>query len=471
LKNLLSTIYKKDVNNLYFIGIGGSSMSGLAEMAIKQGFTVMGSDGKSSPGTEKLKKLGAIVHIGQKCENITEDIDVIIYSAAIHGDNPERIRASELAIPQVERSSYLGLLSRVFKKTIGVSGTHGKTTTSSMLAALLHNANFDPSVSIGGNVAEIGGNACLGKSDYFVIESCEFVDSFLKTQHYIGIITNIEEDHLDYFTGGLPQIKASFHKFAQILPEDGLMIAWGDSKAVLEVVKDLKCPVITYGLEPSIDWTARNIIYDTSGNPEFDAYFKKSFYGHFKLTIPGQHNVLNALSVIACSHFLKIKPEATIKSLSTFMGAKRRFELRGTVDDIHVYTDYAHHPTELKVVIDAALNHQHNHLWIVFQPHSYSRTHFLYNDMVDSFAKAEKIILNDIYSDRETNEWNIYSEDLAKNIKAKYHIPTIVLSEFETITKYLTDNLQSGDLVLVIGAGTINKVADMLVDRLKLLKN
>lgn len=467
MKEFLQKTYNRPIEKIFFIGIGGSSMSGLAGIALDQGFAVEGSDMIESAYTGKLKERGVTIHIGHAYDNIPEDTDMVVYSAAIHADNPDMVRAKDLNLPIVERSDYLGLLSNIFEKTIGIAGTHGKTTTSSMIAALLHYADFDPSVSIGGKVPEIGGNACLGHSEYFVIESCEFVDSFLKTKHSIGIITNIEEDHLDYFTGGLPQIKESFHKFGMILPSTGLMVAWGDSQDVLDVVEGLACPVVTYGLSEANDWVAKNIAYDDNGNPAFDAYFHSEFYGHFSLQIPGQHNVLNALACIAVSQFLGIG-EATVQTaLDSFHGAKRRFEFRGEVNGINVYEDYAHHPTELKVTINACLNHRHNKLWVVFQPHTYSRTYFLFDEFVDAFEGADEIILNDIYSDREANDWDIFSEDLAKRIKQKHQIPTIVLTEFDRIVKYLTDNLDEGDLVLVAGSQTINRAAYMLVDALK----
>lgn len=467
MKDILQKKFNRPINKIFFIGIGGSSMSGLAGMALDQGFVVEGSDMIGSSYTDKLKERNVVIHIGHNYNNISEDVDMVVFSAAIHNDNPDMVRAKDLKLPTVERSDYLGLLSLAFGKTIGVAGTHGKTTTSSMIAALLHYADFDPSVSIGGKLAEIGGNACLGNSDYFVIESCEYVDSFLKTAHFIGVITNIEEDHLDYFTDGLPQIKESFHKFGMILPPEGLMIAWGDSENVLDTVKDLRCPVTTYGINLKNDWTARNIDYDTFGNPSFDTYYQNEFFGRFDLKIPGEHNVLNSLACIACGAFLKIDVATIQKALDHFNGAKRRFEFRGEVNGINVYEDYAHHPTELKVVIDACLNHEHKKLWVVFQPHTYSRTYFLFDEFVDAFEKADFIILNDIYSDREDNDWNIYSEDLAKRIKEKFNIPTIVMSDFNMIVKHLTDNLETDDLVLVAGSQTINKVAYELVDKLK----
>ena len=321
MKKHLSEKYGHPVETVYFIGIGGSSMSGLAKIALEQGFHVEGSDQVNSKYTELLSSRGAVVHIGQKAENIHDGIDLVVYTAAIHPDNPEMVAAGALGIPKVERADYLGLLSEIFPKTIGVAGTHGKTTTSSMIATILHCADLDPSVSIGGNIPVFGGNAALGQSNYFVIESCEYVDSFLKTSHNIGIITNIEEDHLDYFKGGLEQIKHSFHKFGEIIPPDGLMIAWGDSQDVLDAVKDLKCQVVTYGLSDKNDWVAKNIAYDSNGNPAFDAYHGGTFAGHYQLRVPGQHNVLNALACIACADYLGVGTEAIEKALDQFSGA------------------------------------------------------------------------------------------------------------------------------------------------------
>ena len=471
MKSQLEKKFNQPINKLFFIGIGGSSMSGLASMALSQGFTIEGSDMVTSSYVEKLESMGVKVHIGHNYENIPTDTDCVVYSAAIHEDNPDMIKATDLNIPKIERSNFLGLFSNIFDKTIAVSGTHGKTTTSSMIACLLHYADLKPSLSIGGKLDEFGGNALIDSKDYFVVEACEYVDSFLTTSHSIGVITNIEEDHLDYFKDGLPQIKESFHKFGKILPADGLMIAYGDSPDVLDVVKKLACPVVTYGLSAENDWHPENIQYDTVGKPTFDVYKGTTFYGHYELNIPGQHNVLNSLAAIICGDFLGIPVETSIPAMARFHGAKRRFEFRGEVNGINVYEDYAHHPTELKVVIDAALNYEHNKLWVVFQPHTYSRTYFFFDDFVDAFAKADFVILNDIYSDREGNDWNIYSEDLQKAIEEKYHIPTVTISAFSDIIDYLTSHLTKNDLVLVAGSQTINHVAFDLIDKLKEIHN
>ncbi len=469
MKELLNKEFGRDINNIYFIGIGGSSMSGIAHITKDQGFKVWGSDDHISNFTKQLEKYNIPILKNQKAEHITDDIDLIVYTAAIHEDNPEIIRAKELGIPLIERSDYLGLLSRVFNTTIGVAGTHGKTTTSSMIAHILEKGELQPTVSIGAYLDSLGSNAQLGNSEYFIVESCEFVDSFLKTQHEIGVITNIEKDHLDYFKGGLKQIKDSFHEFGMIIPKTGLMVACGDEKNVREVTEGLRCPVIYYGLdEEYCSWVAKNIVYNDYGNPTYDVYQDGNYYGTFSLEVPGAHNIKNSLAAIIIGNYVGLDEETIAKALKNFKGAARRFQFDGVVNEIHVYEDYAHHPTEIAVTIDSALNHKHNNFWIVFQPHSYSRTKDLFDDFVDSFERADKLILNDIYSDREDNkDYHIYSEDLAKIIKEKYNIPTIVMKEFDSIVDFMSNNLEKGDLVLVVGAGNITDVAGLLVKRLK----
>ncbi len=467
MKEFLKAKYDQPIETIYFIGIGGSSLSGLAEMAIGQGFHVEGSDINVSDYTKKLQKLGAIVHKGHHRDNIHSGIDLVVYSAAIHEDNPERQQAKALGIPEIERSYYLGLLSAVFPQTIGVAGTHGKTTTSSMIGTALMAAGFDPSISIGSTIEAVKSNARLGKSDYFIVESCEYVDSFLHTDHQVAVITNIEEEHLDYFTEGLSQIQASFKKFASIVPDSGLIIAWGDSRNVLDALEGLSAPIWTYGFNADNKWRADDITFDDQGNPMFNVYKDSRLYGSFTVQVPGNHNVLNALACIACCDYYNVPLAIVQQSLKSFKGAKRRFQFCGEVDGINIYEDYAHHPTELKVVIEACRNHKHRKLWVVFQPYIYSRTYYLLDGFVESLAQADFLILNDISSDREENKWNIYSEDIAKRVKAEHATPTVVFSEFDTIVKFLADNLKSGDLVLVAGAYNINQVAYRLTEVLK----
>ncbi len=458
----------KDIKKIYFIGIGGTSMSGLALMSKINGFEVLGSDMRPCSYTEKLEKKGIRVNIGHKKEYISEDIDLIVYSAAITNENEERARAREMGIKEVERSVFLGWLTEYYKKTIGVSGTHGKTTTSSLMSLLFLNASLDPSISIGGTLSQIEGNSRVGKSEHFVIEACEFVDSFLNGSYFAGTIQNIEEDHLDYFTGGLKQIKESFTKFARLIPNDGILVVNGDDENVLSILDGLTCNIYKVGIyNEENDFIAKNITYDNLGKPSFDVYKQGEFYYNFSLSIPGEHNIMNALSVIGCGDFFEIDKEVMKKSLLEFTGAKRRFQVAGEVNNIKVVEDYAHHPTELKVTIDACKNYPHNKLFVIFQPHTYSRTFLLLDEFIEALKRADEVILNDIYSDREANKWNIYSEDITKIVKEKYGIKSIVISEFEDITSYITNNAKSGDFILVAGSQSINLVAYDIVKSLE----
>lgn len=460
----------KDLNGIkkiYFIGIGGTSMSGLASISLHNGFEVEGSDMRPCMYTDKLEALGVKIHYGHSADNVPKDADLVVYTAAIHLDNIEMVTADSYGIPIIERSFFLGLLSRLYADTIAISGTHGKTTTSSLTALMLLNAGMDPSISVGGTIKQINANSRVGKSEHFVIEACEFVDSFLHTQHKIGVILNIDRDHLDYFTGGIDQITESFSRFAQILPEDGFLAANGDDEHVRTILPHLHTNVETFGLGEDNYWRAVNIAYDEQGRPSFDVLKDGEFFNRFSLCIPGQHNVMNSLSVIAIGNRLGISNEVIQKTFNEFNGAKRRFEFKGEEKGIKVFEDYAHHPEELRVTIAGCKNYRHNKLWVVFQPHTYSRTFLLFNEFVDAFKDADEVILNDIYSDREANDWDIYSEDITAAVEAKYHIPSRVISEFSDIVDYIIENAHEGDLVLVAGSQSINQVAADLIEALK----
>lgn len=462
MKNRLDGIKK-----IFFVGIGGTSMSGLALMAQKRGIEVLGSDMRPCSYTEKLEKKGITVHIGHDGKNVPSDCDLLVYSAAIKETNPERTAAREMGIEEMERSVFLGCLSDFYSKTIAVSGTHGKTTTSSLSSLLLYYAGLDPSISIGGTLELLGGNSRSGEGEYFVVEACEFVDSFLHTSHTIGTILNIEEDHLDYFTGGIDHIRSSFAKFAKIIPGNGLLIANGDDEQVLRILPELTCPVTTFGFGEDNFWKARNVKYDALGKPTFDVYKGEEYYGTFSLMIPGSHNVSNSLSVVALADHLDIEKEIIHKTFAAFTGANRRFQMAGEEKGIKVFEDYAHHPTELRVTIEACKNYEHNKLWVVFQPHTYSRTYFLFDEFVAAVKDADEVIFNDIYSDREANDWNIYSEDLAKAAIERNGSSARVISEFSDIVKFISDNATKGDIVLVAGSQSINRVAYDLVKYLR----
>ncbi|NTW70748.1 MAG: UDP-N-acetylmuramate--L-alanine ligase [Eubacteriaceae bacterium] len=467
MKTYLEKVINKKLNLVHFIGIGGTSMSGLASILMNKGIAVAGSDMRASNYTEKLSEKGARIYIGHDKKNISDNCTLVVYSAAIHSDNPEMVRARELEIPLMERSDFLGALTRDFSKTIAVSGTHGKTTTSSLIASLLYRGDFDPTVSVGGKISLFDSNFRVGNSEYFVTEACEFVDSFLKSHHSIGVILNIEEDHLDYFKD-INHIKESFHNFSKIIPPEGVLIVNGDSKDVLDVTQGLDCRIITVGQNKSNEYAAINIVYDELGKPEYDVIHNGELFGHVKMSIPGEHNVMNGIAAIACADYVGVDRDIIIETMLEFAGAGRRFELRGVVNKITVIEDYAHHPTELKVTVQACQNYKYNRLWVIFQAHTYSRTYYFFDEFVDAFKGADMVVINDIYSDREANKWPIKDEDLAKAVEERLSIPAKHISKFEDIVSYVIENAVEGDFILVAGSQTINKVAYDLVDALKL---
>jgi UDP-N-acetylmuramate--alanine ligase len=465
------SITNNDINKVFFIGIGGTSMSGLALITRQHDVEVLGSDINHSSYTDRLESNNVQVFYGHDSKNVPEDCDLVVYSAAIHEDNPEMMAAASMNIPRVERAHYLGLLSQDYSKGIAVAGTHGKTTTSSMVSQLLVMGEKDPTVSIGGKLDIIHGNFAVGNSEFFITEACEYVNSFLYTNHSVGIILNIEEDHLDFFKGGLTEIKDSFRRFGEIIPEDGLMIANGDSETVLDVVSSLKCKIETFGLKDTNNWIAKNITYSKLGKPTFEVYYNGDFYGTYSLAIPGEHNVLNALSAIACAENAGVDYETQSKALKSFTGAKRRFEFKGDVNGIRIFEDYAHHPSELKVTIEACTNYDYNQLWVVFQPHTYSRTYDFFDEFVNAFEKADRVILNEIYAKRETNDWNIYSEMISEAVCSQFGIDAVTINDFEGIIDYLKERVQPDDFILVAGSQTIGNISLPLVDALKEVYN
>ncbi|SHF03224.1 UDP-N-acetylmuramate--L-alanine ligase [Alkalibacter saccharofermentans] len=465
MKRELEKILSIHLDRVHFVGIGGSSMSGLASILIENGINATGSDMQSSSYTDKLLSSGAKVSIGHSAENIDDDCSLIVYTAAIDSENPELKKAQELGIPMLERSEFLGIMTEAFGKTIAVAGTHGKTTTSSLIASIFYLSGLDPTVSVGGVVPALQGNYRVGKSDYFVTEACEYVDSFLRSRHKIGIILNIELDHVDYFKN-LDQVKDSFKKFASIIPKDGYLIANGDSKDILDICHALECTVVTTGLNENNEYQATNISYDANGKPSFDVYKKGVLLHRFTLSIPGEHNVMNSLAAIACADICGIPAKMLSESLKTFTGAGRRFEFRGRINDITVVEDYAHHPTELKVTIDACRNYDADRLIVVFQPHTFSRTHHFFDELTGALKDADYVIVSDIYAAREKNKWGIKNGELADALNKDHQTSAIHISDFDEISNHVTSMAKPGDFILVAGAGTINKVAYDIAEKL-----
>lgn len=445
---------------IHMVGIGGTSMSGIAEIIFNMGYKVTGSDMNESTVTKRLSESGIQVFIGHNAENV-ENAGLIVYTAAIKKDNPELIKAAELNIPQMERSEFLGELTKLYEKTISICGTHGKTTTTSMISLCFINAHKDPTIQVGADLRQLGNlNYRVGNKPYLIIESCEYVRSFLKFHPQTVALLNIEEDHLDYYKD-IDDIKSAFREFVLSVPDDGYVIVNSDSKNSMDVVEGLKCKVITCGIEnQNANFVARNIRLQENGHYEFDVSFDSKLFP-IKLNVLGYHNVYNALVCIATSITHGIPIETIQTSLLDFTGASRRFEYVGVVNGAKIYDDYAHHPTEIKATLESALKVKHNKLWVVFQPHTYSRTKALFNEFVTAFDNADTLILTDIYAAREKDDGTVSSKMLADEINKKKK-NCLYIATIEEVADYLKNNVQKNDIILTIGAGTVTKIGYMI---------
>lgn len=441
---------------IHFIGIGGISMSGLAEILLKNGYRVSGSDMKNSRITEKLMQKGAEIHIGHKAENVINS-DLVVYTAAIGQDNPELLKARELNIPMMDRAEFLGAIMKGHAYNIAVSGTHGKTTTTSMLSHVLLKAEVDPTILVGGELDLIDGNVRTGDSEYFITEACEYKGSFLKFYPYIGIILNIDADHLDFYRD-INHIKETFERFAGLIPKEGFLIGYAEDERVEDIMKNVSCNIISYGFDRG-DVTARNIEFDNRGCASFDTIYNGKFIFKVTLNVPGRHNVLNALASTATALALDISHSCIIDGLASFKGTHKRFELKGTKNGVTVVDDYAHHPTEIKATLNTAKNYPHKRIICVFQPHTYSRTLSLLEDFSNSFFDADEVVLADIYAAREKDTGIISSDILGDKIREK-GIKCTNIHNFAGIVEYLNSSTAEGDLVLTVGAGDIVRTGE-----------
>lgn len=445
---------------IHMIGIGGVSMSGIAEILLNMGFKISGSDTNTSSTTERLLSEGIKISIGQSADNINDDIALVAYTAAIKEDNPELIEAKRRNIPCIERSLLLGELTRMYENTIAVCGTHGKTTTTSMLSIAFINGNKNPTVQVGADLLKLNNtNYRIGNSEYFIIEACEYVRSFLSFSPKSIILLNIEEDHLDYYKD-LSDIKSAFSEFLSYVPKDGFIVFNNDDENCIEVAKDKKANKITFGIKNNSDWMAKNIKL-VDGFYTFDAINAKESIT-ISLSVPGYHNIYNALATIAMAVNYKISSHDIQKSLKEFTGAHRRFEYVGMLNGAKIYDDYAHHPTEIKATINAANQLIHNKLWVIFQPHTYSRTATLFNEFSNAFLDVDEVILTDIYAAREIDTGIVSSKMLADSINKVSNNCTYI-STFDEIKKYLKENVKENDLVLTVGAGSITKLGYELI--------
>ena len=455
--------------HIHFIGIGGISMSGLAKLLNSRGFTISGSDWHTSDLTKELEALGIQVFIGQQKENITNDIDLVVYTAAVKEDNEEFLCAKQANIPLMPRSILLGQIMKQYPHAVGIAGTHGKTTTTSLLSALLLAGELDPTISVGGVLNLISGNLRIGQSDYFIAEACEYTNTFLSLFPTDAIILNIEEDHLDFFKD-LEEIRESFSNYIALVPEHGTVYINGEIEDYTAVCNKAVCHVESYGILEVFDgtspftYTATNITYDNNGCGSFDFIANNEYLGRIQLGLIGKHNISNSLPTIALALKYGVSMETIQMALPQFHGTKRRFEYKGTKNGFRIYDDYAHHPTEIRATLTSAKQCDHARIITVFQPHTYTRTKALFYEFADALALSDIIVMAKIYPARETDTLGISSALLAQEIEKKgkevYHFET-----FEEIEKFLLTFCREGDLLITMGAGDIVSVSDSLLSK------
>lgn len=447
--------------HVHFIGIGGISMSGLAEILLDRHFTVSGSDMNASETTEHLKAIGAKVIIGQKAENITDDIDLAVYTAAISETNEEFAAVVSKGIPMMSRAALLGQIMANYMRSIAVSGTHGKTTTTSMLTHILLQGHADPTVSVGGMLDRIGGNIRVGASDVFLTEACEYTNSFLEFYPKYSIILNIEEDHMDFFKD-LEDIKHSFHQFASQTARDGLVIINGDMDFAHEILEGFDTRHVTFGLKPENTFSAKDITFDDNGNPTYTLIIEGQPSGSVSLNVKGIHNVVNSLSAIACALDMGISMDTILEGLLSFGGTKRRFEYKGSIGEVKIIDDYAHHPTEIAATLVAAKELSYDDLWVIFQPHTYSRTIAFLDDFANALSAADHVVLADIYAAREPDTGIVSSKDIMTRLEKLgtdvYHFPS-----FNEIVDFIKSNVKGRDLVMTVGAGNVVNIGEILL--------
>lgn len=454
----------KKYKHVHMLGIGGVSMSGIAEILKNWNFKVTGSDSNRSEITDKLANNGINVTIGHDFDNLKKS-DAIVYTAAIKQDDAEIILAKKNNIPIIERCDFLGELTKAFSDTIGISGTHGKTTTTSMVAVCFLKAGLDPNIQVGGILKQIDGNYRVGNSDYFIIEACEYVESFLKFRPNAEIILNIDNDHLDYFKT-FDNIKNAFRKYVKLLPKDGFLVLNADDENCLDLSHDTNSSFITYGIKNlEANFIADNISFNDDGFASFDVYKNKEFFEHIELSVAGIHNVLNALACISlCDHY-GISSKIMKDALKEFTGAHRRLEYKGSYNNIRIYDDYAHHPTEISATCNALNNKKFHESWVIFQPHTYSRTKTLLDDFSQALSNFDHIIIADIYAARETNTYGVSSKDIVERINSTRGSHSEYISDFNDIVSYVKEHAKPNDIVLTLGAGNVTDIGPMLLEK------
>ncbi len=445
---------------VHFIGIGGISMSGIAEMLLANDYEISGSDIKETSITTKLREHGANVIIGHHPE-LVEKADIIVYTAAIPDDDLEKQAALNLNKECYERAQFLGLISKQYDHRLCISGTHGKSTTTGLISTVFLHAGKNPTIQIGAFLPSINGNYYIGDNDYLIMEACEYVDSFLHFYPTSEVILNIDDDHLDYFKN-IENIKKSFTKYLNLLPSDGVAVVNIDDKNVQDILKNTSSKIITYALKEKADFTAQNITKNNQGFYSFDVLDHDNLFLHLNLKINGKHNIYNAISAVALCNYYGINKDIIKEGIESYQGVDRRFQFLGKYNDALIYDDYAHHPTEIASTLESVQTVKHHESWAIFQAHTFSRTKEHLSEFAEILANFDHIIIASIYPARETNIYNVHEEDLVNLIKEKNpHV--LYIDSFAKIEEYLKENIQPQDIVITIGAGPINEVAYNLV--------
>lgn len=444
----------KNINNIFFIGIGGISMSGLAQIMLSRGCLVSGSDRENSQKTKDLKNKGANIHIGHDKKNITNP-DLVVYTSAISDDNPEYLRAKELNIPLMDRAEFLGLLMKEYSETIAVSGTHGKTSTTGMISSILLKTRFNPTVLIGGEYDEIGGNIKLGDNKYLLTEACEYKRNFLKFNPTIGVVLNIEEDHLDYYKD-IEDINFAFREFGEKLPKTGTLVV---NKNNAHLFENLSCNILTFGYDKGSDIYFENLEYTPF--PKYTLMYNGKEISEIELSVFGNHNILNSLAAYAVCKSLNINLEMIKSGLSSFKGIKRRYEIKGRYNGALLIDDYAHHPTEISAALETTKKHTSGKIIAAFQPHTYTRTYSLFKEFVNCFDIADEIIVLDIYAAREKDTGIVHSKDLVNKLVEK-NLNAVYCESFEKASEIIKNIVKQEDTVITLGAGEAYKIIDIL---------
>ena len=445
------------VRRVHFIGIGGSGMCSLAEILHAMGYEVSGSDDLESDNVTRLRSLGISVSLPLAARNIREP-EAVVYTVAVSDTHPEMQAAKALGVPVIERAALLGMLTRHYPRSLAVAGTHGKTTTTSMVSQILLEAALDPTLVIGGRLPLIEANGRAGRSDILVCEACEFKDHFLQMAPAVSVILNIDADHLEYF-GSLENIIRSFRRFSE--QTGSTLLVNGDDANTLRAVDGLEGKtIVRFGLAPENEWAALNI---TEGGPygRYDLYHSGTFVAHVALSVPGRHNIANSVAAAAAASLLGASPAQIAAGLLHFGGAGRRFETVGTVRGVTIIDDYAHHPTEIAATLEAAKSLPHRRVWAVFQPFTFSRTARHLDAFADALSAADEAVVSDIMGSREVNTWNVSSSQITDRLPGSHYIP-----DFEGISRFVSEHVQEGDLVVTMGGGNIYQCARMIRDRL-----